>query len=139
MWTLPVIFPYPVFRTLPYFIQCPEQIKSSITPCSSARCTNVSDISSRLLSIRIFTGYPRVATILLGFRRRTPCSVQYTDNAQGRDIEINFYRLGFTIKIIHDTERPETPVADQRIMHKINRPDLIQCLRCCQWCRITYR
>lgn len=27
MWTLPVIFPLPAFRDLPYFIQCPEQIK----------------------------------------------------------------------------------------------------------------
>ncbi len=27
MWTLPVIFLQPVFRDLPYFIQCPEQIK----------------------------------------------------------------------------------------------------------------
>lgn len=45
----------------------------------------------------------------------------------------------FTIKIIYDIRRPETPAADQRIMHKINRPALIQCLWRCLWYRITHR
>lgn len=42
----------------------PGLINSSITPCSSAHCASVSEISSGPLSIRIFSGYPRFATIL---------------------------------------------------------------------------
>ena len=91
MWTLPVIFPQPAFCDFPYFIQCPEQIKIQYfspvclvktldkgilsrltqfnnTPCSSAQCASVSDISSGPLSIRIFAGYQRVATILSNIR-----------------------------------------------------------------------
>ncbi|KOO19957.1 hypothetical protein AC068_04305, partial [Morganella morganii] len=131
---LPVIFPQPVFRDLPYFIQCPEQIKiqyfgpvclvktfdkgilSRFTRFNkfqyysmlSAQCASVSDISSGPLSIRIFTGYPRAATILSNTR---------TTRWAGIFRSISIARAS-RLK----SSSPETPAADQCIMHKINRP-----------------
>jgi len=97
MRSLTVVLIQPALRYFSYFIQCSEQVKSSIsvryvrlnrsinafcvglpglinssiTPWSSAYCA--SDISSGPLSIRIFSGYPRFATILAS-TRTTRCA-----------------------------------------------------------------
>lgn len=152
---LPVIFPQPVFRDLPYFIQCPEQIKIQYFGPVFQVKTFDKGILSRFTRFNKFQYYSmlfrsvchyqwyKLRTIIHPhFHRVSACcnySAQYPDNTLGRDIQINFYRQGFSIKIIHNIERPETPAADQRIMHKINRPALIQCLRRYQCCRITHR
>ncbi|MNT76821.1 hypothetical protein D3C72_2158710 [compost metagenome] len=51
--------------------------------------------------------------------------VQHTDDSLSRDIQVDFYRQRFTVKIIHHIEGPEASAADQRIVHKIDGPALV--------------
>lgn len=54
-------------------------------------------------------------------------------------IQIDFNRQRLTVKVINDIERTKTATTDQGIMHKINRPALVQRFRRGQWRGITYR
>lgn len=97
MGPLTVLFIQPAFSYFPCFFQCSEQIKiqysvrnvrlnrsinafcvglpglinSSITSWASALCARASDISFGPLSIRLFSGNPRFATIL--FNTHSSC------------------------------------------------------------------
>ena len=42
---------------------------------------------------------------------------------------INFYRQGFSIKVINDIERPKTTPTKQTVTHKIDRPTAIDGIR----------
>ena len=54
-------------------------------------------------------------------------------------MQIDFNRQRLTVKVINDTERAKTTATDQGIMHKIDRPALVQRFRCGQWRGITHR
>lgn len=64
--------------------------------------------------------------------------VQYPDYTLGQDIQVDFSRQRFTVKIVHHIESPEVSVADQRVVHKIDGPALIKCLKARQWRRVSY-
>lgn len=52
--------------------------------------------------------------------------VEYTDHSQSWQIQIDFNRQRPTVKVINDIERMNTTATDQGIMHKIDRPVLVQ-------------
>lgn len=51
--------------------------------------------------------------------------VQHSHDPLRRDIQINFDRQCFAVKIIHHVEGPEASAAYQRIVHKIDGPALV--------------
>lgn len=51
-------------------------------------------------------------------------------------MQIDFSRQRLTVKVINDIERAKTTATDHAIMHKIDRPALVQRFRCGQWRRI---
>ncbi|EHN96194.1 hypothetical protein ESOG_04328 [Escherichia coli E101] len=65
--------------------------------------------------------------------------VEYTDHSQSWQIQIDFNRQRPTVKVINDIERMNTTTTDQGIMHKIDKPALVQRFRRGQWRGITYR
>lgn len=52
--------------------------------------------------------------------------VQHPDDPLGRDIQIDFYRQCFAVKIVHHIEGTEASTTDQCIVHKIDGPALVQ-------------
>ncbi len=56
-----------------------------------------------------------------------------------QEYSVNLYRQDCTVEVVHHVEGPESPAANQCIMHKINRPGLVKHLRRGQQSRITYR
>jgi hypothetical protein len=50
----------------------------------------------------------------------------HTDHTQSWQIQINFNRQRLTVKVINDIERAKTTATDQSIMHKVDRPALVQ-------------
>ncbi len=60
----------------------------------------------------------------LSFRGAAICHdpVQHPDESLSRDIQGDFYRQCFTVKIIHHIKGPEASAADQRVVHKIAGP-----------------
>lgn len=65
--------------------------------------------------------------------------VQHSHDPLRRDIQVNFDRQCFAVKIIHHVEGPEAPAAHQRIVHKIDGSALVHRLWCRQRSRITHR
>lgn len=65
--------------------------------------------------------------------------VKYTDHSQSWQIWIDFNRQRLTIKVINDIERAKTTATGPHIMHKIDRPALVQRFWRSQWWGITYR
>ncbi len=65
-------------------------------------------------------------------------SVQYPDDPLGRDVQADFYRQCFAVKIVHHIEGTEASATDQCIMHKIDGPALVQRFWRRQWCRVTH-
>lgn len=63
--------------------------------------------------------------------------VEYTSHSQSWQIQIDFNRQRLTVKVINDIERSKTTATDQGIMHKIDRPALVQRFRRDQWRGIT--
>ena len=56
--------------------------------------------------------------------------VQHPEDPLSRDIQVDFYRQRFTVKIVHHIEGPEASAADQRIVHKIDGPALRPVVYC---------
>ena len=61
------------------------------------------------------------------------------DHVQNWQIQFDFNRQCLTAKVINDIVRSKTTTTDQGIMHKIDRPALIQRFRRGQWRGITHR
>lgn len=80
----------------------------------------------------IHAKHGRIATVC-----RDP--VEHPDHSWGWQIQIDFNRQRFTVKVINDIERAKTTATDQGIMHKIDRPALVQRFRCGQRRGITHR
>ncbi|GAR87258.1 hypothetical protein NGUA21_01391 [Salmonella enterica] len=80
----------------------------------------------------IHAKHGRIATVC-----RDP--VKHPDHSWGWQIQIYFNRQRLTVKVINDIERAKTTPTDQGIMHKINRPALVQRFRRGQWRRVTHR
>lgn len=51
--------------------------------------------------------------------------VQHPDDSLSRDIQVDFYRKCFTVRIIHQIKGPEASTLDQRVVHKIDGPALV--------------
>lgn len=51
--------------------------------------------------------------------------VLHPDDSLSRDIQVDFCRQCFTVKIIHHIKGPETSAADQGVVHKIDGPALV--------------
>lgn len=51
--------------------------------------------------------------------------VQPPDDSLSRDIQVDFYRQCFTVKIIHHIKGPEAYATDQRVVHKFDGPALV--------------
>lgn len=118
MRALAVIFFQPALCNFPYFIQCSEQIK-----------------------IQYFCPVRPVEPFDKGILRGLagPNKFQHSHDPLRGDIQVNFDRQCFAVKIIHHVEGPEAPAAHQRIVHKIDGPALIHRLWRRQRSRITHR
>lgn len=80
----------------------------------------------------IHTKHGRIATVC-----RDP--VEYTNHSLRWQIQIDFNRLRLTVKVVNYIERTKTTAADQGIMHKIDRPALVQRFRRGQWRGVTHQ
>jgi len=80
----------------------------------------------------IHTKHGRIATVC-----RYP--VEYTDHALSWQIQLDFNRQRLAVKVINDIERAKTTATDQGIMHKIDRPALVQRFWRGQWRWIAHR
>ena len=65
--------------------------------------------------------------------------VQHSHDLLRRDIQVNFDRQCFAVKIVHHVDGPEASAAHQRIVHKIDGPALVHRLWRGQRIRITHR
>lgn len=155
MGTLAVVFIQPAFRDFPCFIQRSEQVKIQylcpvrpVEPFDKRILRRLTRLDKFQCHNMLFSPLRKCqrdqfrAVVHPQFQRIPPVRhypVQHSDHPLRRDIQINFYCEGFAVKVIHHIEGPETPAADQRIMHKVYRPALVKCLRPHQWRRVTYR
>lgn len=64
---------------------------------------------------------------------------EHSNHTSGRQAEVYFDRQSLVIKIIDDIKCAKVTAENQRVMHKINRPALVQNLRCDQRRWVTYR
>ncbi len=150
-----VIFSQRALRDFPCFIQGPEQIKIQyFCPVRPVKTFNKG-------ILRWFPWFDKFQyhTMLFSplrqrqrdqfrpvihpqFQRITPVChdpVQHPDHPLSRDIQVNFDRQCFAVKIIHHVEGPEASAAYQRIVHKIDGPALVHRLWRRQRSRLTYR
>lgn len=141
MRLLAVIFRQPALRTFPRFIQGSEQIKIQYLRPVGAVKTLDKSILRRLSRLDKFQSHTMFFGPLLlcqwdqfwpvihqhPQRIAAVCHypVQHSHNALRRNIQVNFYRQRFTIKIIHRIEGPEASATAQCIMHKIDGPALV--------------
>lgn len=94
--------------------------------CSFSQCQG-----DKLRAI-IHAQHDRIAAICLD-------PVEYTNHSQSRLFQFDFCRQCFTVKVINNIESVETTATDQGIMHKIDRPALVQRFRRDQWRGITHQ
>ena len=137
MRPLVVIFHQPALCNFPYFIQCSEQVKiQDFCPVCPVEPFDKS-ILCRLPRLDKFGHHPvffgpscqrqrdQFWPAFSAGSRGLPRPVQPPDDSLSRDIQVDFYRQCFTVKIIHHIEGPESSAADHGLVHKIDGPALV--------------
>ena len=56
-----------------------------------------------------------------------------TDDPLRRQREVDFHAQGLSVVVIDDIEQPEASAIRELVMHKVHRPDFIDCLGHGQW------
>ena len=56
-----------------------------------------------------------------------------TDDSLRRQREVDLHAQGLSVVVIDDIEQPEASTIRELVMHKIHRPDFIDCLGHSQW------
>lgn len=155
MGTLAVVFIQPAFRDFPCFSQRSEQVKIQdfcpvrpVEPFDKRILRRLTRLDKFQCHTMFFSPLRKCqrnqfrAVVHPQFQRIPPVRhypVQYSDHPLRRDIQVNFDRQCFAVKIIHYVEGPEASAAHQRIVHKIDGPALVHRLWRCQRSRITHR
>ncbi len=106
----------PLKRSMkPFCMGRPGSMKSSVMPLRSAHSASASAMNSGPLSRRSFGGIT------------TPGgnAFQRTNDARGRQVQIDLDRQRFAAEIIDDIKRAKAPSIPQRIGHEIDRPTTV--------------
>lgn len=155
MRPLAVIFRQPALCNFPCFIQCSEQIKIQyfcpvcpVEPFDKGILRGLAGPDKFQHHTMLFCPLcqrqrDQFRAVVHPHLQRisTVCHdpVQHSHDPLRRDIQVNFDRQCFAVKIIHHVEGPEASAAHQRIVHKIDGPALVHRFRCRQRSRVAHR